>query len=66
MAGDPITGLKWTKKTTQKISDELHKESINVSANTVKKILKGMNYLLKVNYKKIESNPNKVTKQSKL
>jgi hypothetical protein len=65
-AGDPITGLKWTKKTPQKISDELRKESINVSADTVKKILTDMNYSLKVNYKKIESNPNKVTKQSKI
>jgi len=61
-----MTGLKWTKKTPQKISDELHKESINVSADTIKKILKDMNYSLKINYKKIESNPKKVTEESKI
>lgn len=65
-AGDPITGLKWTKKTTLKIAEELCKESINVSADTVKKLLKDMKYSLKINYKKIESNPKKVTKESKL
>lgn len=65
-AGDPITGLKWTKKTTQKISDELGKEFIQVSADTVGRILKDMNYSLKVNYKKIESDPKKVTPASKI
>ncbi len=65
-AGDPITGLKWTKKTTQKISDELGKEFIQVSADTVSRILKNMNYSLKVNYKKIESDPKKVTPASKI
>ena len=27
-AGDPITGLKWTRKTTEKIAEELKKDSL--------------------------------------
>ena len=52
-AGDPITGLKWTKKTTQKISDKLNTIGIKVSKNTVGSLLRDMDYSLKVNCKKI-------------
>jgi hypothetical protein len=54
-AGDPVTGLKWTKKTTEKIADELRLNGINVCANTVRKLLKKMNYSLRVNHKKKSS-----------
>jgi hypothetical protein len=59
-AGDPVTGLKWTKKTTEKIADELQLNGINVCANTVCKLLKIMNYSLRVNHKK-KSSTVKVT-----
>ena len=59
-----MTGLKWTKKTIRKISDALKNTGINVSPNTVSKLLAEMDYSLKINYKKIESNPNKVTPES--
>ena len=39
-AGDPITGLKWTRKTTQKIAAELNSIDISVSPNTVARLLK--------------------------
>lgn len=65
-AGDPVTGIKWTRKTTRKISDTLKKNGINVSPNTVRNLLADMNYSLKINYKKIESNPKKVTAESRL
>jgi len=52
-AGDPISGLKWTRKTTEKISNELSTIGIEVSKNTVGKLLKNMGYSLKVNQKKI-------------
>lgn len=64
-AGDPMTGLKWTKRTIRKISDALKDTGINVSPNTVSKLLEDMNYSLKINYKKIESNPKKVTPESR-
>ena len=54
-AGHPISGLKWTRKTTEKISSELESIGIIVSANTVCRLLKQMGFSLKVNCKKIES-----------
>jgi hypothetical protein len=51
-AGDPISGLKWTRKTTQAVADELTSVGIQVSANTVAKLLKKMGYSLRVNHKK--------------
>ena len=53
-AGDPMSGLKWTKKTTQKIADELNRIGIKVSKNTVVTLLKDMDYSLKANSKKIQ------------
>lgn len=54
-AGDPITGLKWTRKTTRKIAALLQAEGIVVGHNTVGKLLKQLNYSLKVNDKKLMS-----------
>ena len=54
-AGDPITGLKWTRRTTEKIAAELKTIGINVSKNTVGKLLKEMGYSLRVNAKCISS-----------
>ncbi len=64
-AGDPVTGLKWTKRTIRKIAESLKTAGINVSPNTIGKLLGEMKYSLKVNYKKIESNPKKVTSESR-
>jgi len=33
-AGDPITGVKWTRRTTEKIADELRTLGVDVCANT--------------------------------
>ena len=54
-AGDPITGLKWTRKTTEKIAAELNLNGITVCANTVSKLLKSMGFSLRVNHKKLTS-----------
>ncbi len=54
-AGDPMTALKWTRKTTEKIARELKKLGIGVCAKTVGRILKELGYSLKVNHKKIAS-----------
>ncbi len=51
-AGDPISGLKWTHKTTEKIATELRSLGIAVSARTVAKLLKKMSFSLRVNHKK--------------
>ena len=52
-AGDPINGLKWTHKTTLKISCELHKAGIMVSPKTVSRLLRGLKFSLRVNHKKV-------------
>jgi hypothetical protein len=54
-AGHPIKGLKWSRKTTEKIAQELNAIGIRVSPNTVCRLLKQMGYSLKVNHKKLES-----------
>jgi len=52
-AGDPMTGLKWTRRTTEKIAKELAGLGIDVSAKTVAKLLKQMGFSLRVNHKKL-------------
>lgn len=52
-AGDPMTGLKWTRKTTQKVTRELKALGIKkVNRTTVSRLLKDLDYSLKVNHKK--------------
>jgi hypothetical protein len=50
-AGDPITGLKWTHKTTEKIAAELKNIGIEVSPRTVARLLRQMGFSLRVNHK---------------
>jgi len=52
-AGDPMTALKWTHKTTEKISRQLRRAGISVSAGTVARLLKELDYSLRVNRKMI-------------
>lgn len=55
VAEDPIDGTRWTRKTTQSISEELFVHGIEVSANTVGRLLHAMDFSLKTNRKNIES-----------
>lgn len=52
-AGDPISGLLWTRKTTRKIADELCRAGIQVSRGTAARLLKELDYSLRVNHKKL-------------
>lgn len=52
-AGDPMTGLKWTRKTTAKIACELRRSGIAVGPNTVARLLKKLKFRLRSNEKKI-------------
>jgi hypothetical protein len=52
-AGDPVSGLKWTRKTTAKIAEELGNMGIQVSPGTVAKLLKEMGFSLRANQKKL-------------
>ena len=52
-AGDPMTGLKWTRKTAQKLTNELKALGIKqVNRTSVGRLLKDLGYSLKVNHKK--------------
>jgi transposase len=57
-AGDPITGLKWTRRTTAKIAAELEAFGIDVSRKTVARLLKQLGFSLRVNQKKVARTVN--------
>lgn len=50
-AGDPISGLKWTRKTTRKLSHQLGRKGFKVSHTTVARLLHQEGYALRVNRK---------------
>ena len=52
-AGDPMTGLKWTRRTTAKIAAELRCAGLDVGARTVARLLHEMGFSLRVNHKKL-------------
>lgn len=52
-AGDPISGIKWTRKTSEKISRQLRRVRIWVSASTIRRLLKKLDFHLHVNKKTI-------------
>ena len=60
-AGDPVSGLKWTRRTTAKIAAELGAFGIDVCARTVARLLKAVGFSLRVNHKKLAgtSHPNR-------
>ena len=62
-AGDPMSGLKWTRKTTNKISKQLESAGISVSSTTVGKILKKLSFSLKSNVKNISNGVKYMTKK---
>jgi len=64
-AGNPMSELKWTKKTTQKIAEELNRMGIKVSKNTVGTLLKGMDYSLRANSKKNSNGDKKLSAKEK-
>ena len=52
-AGDPITGVKWSRRTTAKVAGALGDFGIAVSPNTVGRLLRQMGYALRVNHKQL-------------
>ena len=58
-AGDPMSLLKWTSKSTYQIRDELQRRGHPVSEDTIQRRLKEMDYTLQANVKRIT--PSKPT-----
>ncbi len=52
-AGDPIKGLKWTKKTSRKISQELSHQGYKIGADSVRRLMKKQGYVLRANRKRL-------------
>jgi hypothetical protein len=48
-----MSGLKWTRKTTAKVADELRRSGISASPGTVARLLKALDFRLRSNEKKI-------------
>lgn len=53
VAGDPISGLRWTRKTRSNVARQLTKSGIPIGATTVGVLLKKMDFSLRVNRKKL-------------
>jgi hypothetical protein len=51
-AGDPISGIKWTRKTVRRLSRELRRRQIKVGRTTVRRLLQERDYVLRVNRKR--------------
>jgi len=52
-AGDPISGLRWTHKATQKLADELTRRGFPVGRTTVSRLLRQQGYSLRTNRKRL-------------
>ena len=52
-AGDPITGLKWTRKTCRKIADELKRKGFQVEHSSIPRLVELLGYTLRVNHKRL-------------
>lgn len=56
-AGDPVTGVKWTRKTSAKLSRELKRRGYRVGPDTVRRLLHGLGYRLHTNRKRLSKKP---------
>lgn len=52
-AGDPVTGLKWTRKTAYTLSRALQRQGYEVGEDTVRRLLKKRRYVLRTNRKRL-------------
>jgi len=52
-AGDPVTGLKWTRKTSAQLSRKLKRRGYRVGADTVRRLLREQGYRLRANRKRL-------------
>ena len=57
-AGDPMSLLRWTYKSTYTIRDQLQKLGFTISEDTVQRLLKDMKYSLQTNAKMKEGGKN--------
>jgi len=60
-AGDPVNGIKWTRKTTRRLSRALKRKRMPVGRTSVRRLMRKRRYALRVNRKRLtkERNPNR-------
>lgn len=52
-AGDPISGLKWTHKSTRKLAAALRRQGFAIGPDTVARLLREQNFSLRTNRKRL-------------
>ena len=52
-AGDPISGLKWTSKTTRTLAKELKAKDFQVGHSTMPRLVRKLRYTLRSNQKRL-------------
>jgi len=57
-AGDPMTSLKWTRKTSRSLAGELRQKGFKVSHNTVARLAHELEYTLRSNRKRLSRTQN--------
>jgi hypothetical protein len=58
-AGDPITGLKWTRKTCRKLAKELKRKGYQVEHSTIPRLARLSKYTLRANRKRLSRKKDK-------
>jgi len=53
VGGDPISGVKWTRKSTRKLAAEMDRQRHPISRGTVGRLLREMGFSLKANVKNL-------------
>ena len=57
-AGDPIRGLKWTKKTSRNLSRTLKRQGYPIGPDTVRRLLQQQGFVLRANRKRLNKQQN--------
>jgi transposase len=64
MAGDPISGLKWTRKTIRKLAEEFNSKGYQVGHSTVPRLVRKLRYTLWSNQKRLHQTAIQITIQT--
>ena len=53
VGGDPISGVRWTRKSTRALAGEMDRQGHGISRGTVGRLLRGMGFSLRANVKSL-------------
>ena len=52
-AGDPVTGIKWVRKTLRALQRALRRKGFKIGLFTIRRLLRKLNYAIRVNRKRL-------------